>query len=127
MREGTLTVYWACPRWESATRPSTFSTERLGGEDSRYLIFLLGSSTRRRDKESMGRGTYKPNSVCRRTGRTVIPLGRALLRGSSDLPGSCGAPSRHASASRSRRTPPLFGLAPCGVFPALAIARQAVR
>jgi len=29
-------------------------------------------------------------------GRTVIPLGHALLRGSSDLPGGCGAPSRHA-------------------------------
>ncbi len=26
---------------------------------------------------------------------TVIPLGRALLRGSSDLPGGCDAPSRH--------------------------------
>jgi len=31
-----------------------------------------------------------------RSGRAIIPLGRALLRGSSDLPGSCGAPSRHA-------------------------------
>ena len=26
---------------------------------------------------------------------TVIPLGRTLLHGSSDLPGSCDAPSRH--------------------------------
>ncbi len=42
----------------------------------------------------------KPNFVCRRGGRTVIPLGRALLRGSSDLPGSCGAPSRHARTPR---------------------------
>ena len=38
----------------------------------------------------------KPNFVCRRSGRAIIPLGRTLLRGSSDLPGSCGAPSRHA-------------------------------
>src|SRR5664279_2504346 len=26
---------------------------------------------------------------------TIIPLGRTLLHGSSDLPGSCDAPSRH--------------------------------
>jgi hypothetical protein len=32
--------------------------------------------------------------------RTAIPLGRALLRGSSDLPEGCGAPSRHAPANR---------------------------
>jgi hypothetical protein len=31
-----------------------------------------------------------------KSGRATIPLGRALLHGSSDLPGSCGAPSRHA-------------------------------
>src|SRR5208283_5462737 len=30
-----------------------------------------------------------------RSGRTIIPLGRTLLHGSSDLPGSCDAPSRH--------------------------------
>ena len=30
-----------------------------------------------------------------KSGTTVIPLGRTLLRGSSDLPGSCDAPSRH--------------------------------
>jgi len=28
-------------------------------------------------------------------GRTIIPLGRALLRGSSDLPEGCDAPSQH--------------------------------
>jgi len=31
---------------------------------------------------------------------TVIPLGHALLRGSSDLPGSCDAPSRHVPAPK---------------------------
>jgi hypothetical protein len=42
---------------------------------------------------------------------TVIPLGRALLRGSSDLPGSCDAPSRHVPAvlsiqqAQNRRSP----------------------
>ncbi len=30
-----------------------------------------------------------------KSGTTVIPLGRASLRGSSDLPGSCDAPSQH--------------------------------
>jgi hypothetical protein len=68
----------------------------------------------------------KPNFVCHRSGMTVIPLGRALLRGSSDLPGSCDAPSRHVHAPK-RATPPLFGLAPCGVCPAVAITGGAVR
>ena len=88
---------------------------------------------------------------------TVIPLGRALLPGSSDLPGSGDAPSRHVPAvlapqqaqnrrspgtppehpqqriiaglpgAKERRDPPLFGLAPCGVCPATAIAGGAVR
>jgi len=42
---------------------------------------------------------------------TVIPLGRALLRGSSDLPGSCGAPSRHARAEA--RSSPIWS---CSVW-----------
>src|SRR5580693_962441 len=58
-------------------------------------------------------------------GRTVIPLGHALLRGSSDLPGGCGAPSRHA-LDRSQ-APSLFGLATCGVCPARRITAPAVR
>jgi hypothetical protein len=68
----------------------------------------------------------KPNSVCRsfsslgapyirvvrmcgtpvtrtKSGTTVIPLGRALLSGSSDLPGSCDAPSRHVRPSSNSR------------------------
>jgi len=63
------------------------------------------------------------------SGRTVIPLGHALLRGSSDLPGGRGAPSRHASL-RNRSfsgNPSLFGLAPCGVCPARRITASAVR
>src|ERR1700685_3801491 len=35
-------------------------------------------------------------------GRTIIPLGHTLLRGSSDLPGGCGAPRRHASPSEPK-------------------------
>ena len=63
-------------------------------------------------------------------GRTVIPLGHALLRGSSDLPGGCGAPSRHASPAKPEGlpgNPSLFGLAPCGVCPARRITAAAVR
>ena len=63
------------------------------------------------------------------TGRTIIPLGHALLRGSSDLPGGCGAPSRHAFPSKPKPAvnPSLFGLAPCGVCPARCITAAAVR
>ena len=31
-----------------------------------------------------------------------MPLGHALLRGSSDLPGGCGAPSRHALLAKPK-------------------------
>ena len=58
-------------------------------------------------------------------GGTVIPLGRALLRGSSDLPGGKDAPSRHVS--QANPGPSLFGLAPCGVCPAPLITKRAVR
>jgi hypothetical protein len=52
---------------------------------------------------SCGSRTYKPNSVRRIcSGWTAIPLGRALLRGSSDLPeglthraGTCRSRSRN--------------------------------
>jgi hypothetical protein len=61
----------------------------------------------------------KPNSVFRsfsrrsaaceptrtKSGTTVIPLGCALLRGSSDLPGSCDAPSRYVRPSRRTLLP----------------------
>ena len=59
------------------------------------------------------------------TGRTVIPLGRALLRGSSDLPGGYA----RAEPARGRRSasPSLFGLAPCGVCHARPITEAAVR
>ena len=59
---------------------------------------------------------YKPVSVPLRA--IVIPLGRPLLNGSSNLPGS---KTQRAAA------PPLFGLAPRGVFPANAITDAAVR
>jgi hypothetical protein len=55
----------------------------------------------------------------------IIPLGPALLPSSCDLPEGSNAPSR--CVSRQAGTPSLFGLAPCGVYPALDIAAQAVR
>ena len=59
---------------------------------------------------------YKPVSVPFRA--AVIRLDRTLLSGSSDLPGS--------KAGRAA-PPPLFGLAPRGVFPAGRITPAAVR
>jgi hypothetical protein len=95
--------------------------------------------------QKVGSRTCKPNSVCREAPlagttyrRTAIPLGRALLSGSSDLPEGPNAPSRHAPAAAVNshpvtrtysdgETPSLFGLAPCGVCPARSITRTAVR
>ena len=79
----------------------------------------------------------KPNSVSafasalrRRELRrmTIIPLGPALLAGSSDLPGGFG---RAVLFSRRGLRRPLgaslFGLAPCGVLPAIDLTADAVR
>ena len=74
--------------------------------------------------------------VSRILSRTAIPLDAALLPSFiSDLPGGfrygdlrhrrahVGAPGRHATAGTwaSLRSPSLFGLAPCGVYPASAL------
>ena len=64
----------------------------------------------------MGLPGCKPVSVPLRV--AVIHLGRALLPGSSDLPGSI---------TERTAPPPLFGLAPRGVYPAGRIAPAAVR
>ncbi len=64
----------------------------------------------------MGLPGCKPVSVPLRA--AVIHLGRALLPGSSDLPGSI---------TERTAPPPLFGLAPRGVYPASRIAPAAVR
>jgi len=58
---------------------------------------------------SAGKLRGKPKPAVRATyHRTTIPLGRASLRGSSDLPGGCDAPSRHVL--RRTRGPSLFVL-----------------
>ena len=83
------------------------------------------SSLRLIEAEVGGSRTCKPNSVCRRSGRTIIPLGHALLRDSSDLPG--GLARRASTRSGKPETSSLFGLAPCGVYHARCIAAAAVR
>src|ERR1700727_2780967 len=67
----------------------------------------------------------------------IIPLRDALLRRFSNLPASFGSlASLFAWAHRAdtllppeeeRRDPCLFGLAPCGVYPAASITGRAVR
>ena len=79
-----------------------------------------------------GKRTRKPNSVY-----AVIPLGGALpLALISDLPGGfghcmeqpCGAgPAPGTGLAPWPLLPSLFGLAPCGVYPATAITGCAVR
>ena len=64
----------------------------------------------------IGLPDYKPVSVPLRA--VVIRLGRPLLTGSSNLPGS---------ETGRAAPPPLFGLAPRGVYPAGEIAPAAVR
>jgi hypothetical protein len=59
---------------------------------------------------------------------TVIPLGRSLLIGSSDLPGSLARRAgTHGRRLAPSSIPSLFGLAPCGVCPASSITARAVR
>ena len=47
---------------------------------------------------SAGRRSQRLLVLGSATGRAIIPLGRTLLPGSSDLPGGCDAPSRHVLA-----------------------------
>ena len=62
---------------------------------------------------------------------TIIPLGPALLTGSSDLPGSFGRAVLSSAFARLRELrrdiASLFGLAPCGVLPATDVTAGAVR
>ena len=94
----------------------------------------LHESLREKCSAAAGR---KPNSVSafasplrrelRRT--TTIPLGPALLAGSSDLPGGFGRAVLFTDARDVRRCvgASLFGLAPCGVLPAICLTADAVR
>ena len=90
----------------------------LGGKQRRRRqhISFHRPAGRRPARTILGLLSCKPVSVPRRA--AIIPLGKALLPSSSNLPGS-----------RTERAapPPLFGLAPHGVFPARWIAPSAVR
>jgi hypothetical protein len=61
----------------------------------------------------------------------IIPLVPALLTGSSDLPGNLGRAVLSSAYARLRElwrdSVPLFGLAPCGVLPAICLTADAVR
>ena len=61
----------------------------------------------------------------------IIPLVPALLTGSSNLPGSFGRAVLSSAVARlrglRRDIAPLFGLAPCGVLPAICLTADAVR
>ena len=81
---------------------------------------LLGMTT----PETCGSRTCKPNSVCRSPGRTVIPLGRASLPGSSDLPGGDYAPSRHVLQPKPEIPPYLVLLRVGFALPAALLPRR---
>ena len=61
----------------------------------------------------------------------IIPLVPALLTGSSDLPGNVGRAVLSSTYARLRELwrdiVSLFGLAPCGVLPAICLTADAVR
>src|SRR5271157_1867274 len=99
---------WNRRRGSGSGRPRGGSTI---GQSLKYPIFWSGL---RRIKLRLP--DCKPVSVPLRA--VVIPLGRPLLAGSSNLPGS--------QAERAA-PPPLFGLAPRGVCLAGGIAPAAVR
>ncbi|EMD82922.1 hypothetical protein C725_1520 [Pacificimonas flava] len=85
----------------------------------------LSAAGRRHAACAAGREVRGPVSrvlsarTLRRTGWTIIPLGPHLRAAASNLPGRSRPDLAHA--------PPLFGLAPGGVYHAACIAAVAVR
>jgi hypothetical protein len=65
--------------------------------------------------------------ACGRRRETAIPLGRALRHASRDQPGRRDGNVPASRPFRKRRRPPLFGLAPGGVYPAAPVTGGAVR
>ena len=68
---------------------------------------------------------YKPNFVSRLLGTVIIHLGRTLLFGSSDLPGTCCPDESGLRAGRTRICGSLFDLAPRGVYLAATVTSRA--
>ena len=106
-----------------AREPQRLSRETCGGSVGFYPPKERWPRTSR-----LARGhDFSRRPVSRILSRTAIPLGGALLRALlSDLPAGlarrAGAPPR--LAPRHSR---LFGLAPCGVYPAMRLTTHAVR
>ena len=105
-------------------------------------IHLLGYEQTEQEDSPGFSTNFAGGPVSRILSRTAIPLDAALLPTFiSDLPGGfrcgglrhrrahVGAPGRHATAGNwaSLRSPSLFGLAPCGVYPAFVLTDEAVR
>ncbi len=104
--------------------------KRLGGHGFRPR----GSCLRRRiaDRGEIGKFGGRDGRISRilsriaNDPRTAISLGRRLLAASCGLPGSSGGPGRPARrAPEDDDAPPLFGLAPGGVYRAEGVAPPA--
>jgi len=76
----------------------------------------------------IGEQACKPDSVSRRAGMAIIHLGRGIASGlQRPTRGSPLVPASRGEVAERATPPPLFGLAPCGVFPAPEVALRAVR
>jgi len=73
------------------------------------------------------RAACKPGSVAPSPARAAIPLEPASLRASRGQPGRKGGNAPASGPLRTLRRPPLFGLAPGGVYRAAPVAGGAVR
>jgi len=73
------------------------------------------------------RAACKPGSVVPLPARAAIPLEPASLRASRGQPGRKGGNTLASRPLRALRRPPLFGLAPGGVYRAAPVAGGAVR
>ena len=116
--------------------PAGFGDERSGRGDERCLQTakqrvraissqrLRSCSQRRGARANVKRGkrACRPDSVCRRTGATVIRLGDRLPGRSSYLPARSDGPSSRPL----RAIACLFGIAPDGVWRAARVATDAV-
>ena len=76
----------------------------------------------------IGEQACKPDPVPRRAGVAIIHLGRGIASGlQRPTRGSPLVPASRDEVAERATPPPLFGLAPCGVFPAPEVALRAVR
>jgi hypothetical protein len=89
-----------------------------------------GSGKRKAPQSAVSRILFHFRSPCGLLRwMTIIPLAPSSLTGSSSLPGDVERAVRYPRRPlrASARCVPLFGLAPCGVLPAIRVATDAVR